>query len=91
MKEWLVPMVVEYWQHVVQKAERNYLSLTSTTEQSNIRVNEIKKKVSLKMPSFFYALVSQSPHAYNIFPQVALLFFVIFATVVKFTSVKKKA
>lgn len=91
MKEWLAPMVVEYWQHVVQKAERNYLSLTSTTEQSNIRVNEIKKKVSLKMPSFFCAVASQSPRAYNIFPQVALLFFVIFATVVKFTSVKKKA
>jgi hypothetical protein len=43
------------------------------------------------MPSFFCAVASQSPHAYNIFPQVALLFFVVFATVVKFASVKKKA
>lgn len=42
------------------------------------------------MPSFFCAVASQSPHAYNIFPQVALLFFVIFATVVKFTSVKRE-
>ena len=42
------------------------------------------------MPSFFCAVVSQLLHSYNIFPQVALLFFVIFATVVKFTSVKKR-
>lgn len=36
VQEWLLLMVAEYWQHVVQKEELNYLYQTNTTDNQSV-------------------------------------------------------